>query len=132
MSNKPLSCFYCAQAMVLPGIAAMHNRAAEPPGARCLCPDVSSELYILHERLASRRFLFSLGVPVENWMPYKCGHFIAREIRVKCSYGPCTEIVNAPEWLAAQLMYIGNAYKLCCSDACIKDLYNELERAMKK
>ena len=129
---KPLSCFYCNNAQIIPGVNGSYLQPLVQPYTECTCPDVPVELYDIHEQTASRRFLHSLSVSVENWMPYRCGHFSARIIRVKCSYGPCTKTIDAPEWLAAKTMYIKNTFALCCSNLCTQSLIQILERASRK
>ena len=116
--SKPLSCFYCERSVIIPGTHATYFQAGEQPAADCTCPDVHLDLYAVHaKRYGKRRF-----VVAESWMPYHCGHFSARIIRVKCSYGPCIKTIDAPEWLAAKTMYIKNTF------ACytIKPFHEEL------
>ena len=131
MNNKPsrpLSCFYCDNAKIHQGVNGSYLQPHVQPFTECTCPDVPVELYDIHEQTASRRFLHSLSVSVENWMPYRCGHFLPRIIRIKCSYSRCTKTVDAPEWLAAKLMYIESNHDLCCSDLCVVARLKELER----
>lgn len=110
---KPLNCIYCEHAYITPYV----------PGRRyadCDCPDVPLDLYAVWERRNLAPY-----VSAESWMPYHCGHFIPRMIRVKCAHKRCTKTIDTAEWYAAKHMYIGPEDELCCSPLCAEILRKE-------
>jgi hypothetical protein len=125
--TKPLSCFYCDNASIKPGRHATAFARFQPPCALCHCLTVSPDIFALYEKRHGRLAMHAAG-----WMPYHCGHFSARMIRVKCAYRPCTKTIDAPEWEAAKRMYIGTHDELCCSAFCAEVLHKELLLEMER
>jgi len=119
--TKPLSCYYCEHAHINPGYHGSYLEPPEPASADCDCLDVSLDLFAIWERLNLKPY-----VSPESWLPYHCGHFLPRMIRVKCAHKRCIKVIDTSEWLAAKNMYIGPYDELCCSQLCADILNKEM------
>ena len=111
VTNKPLNCLYCLNAVLTPGSSRTAYFEATRPTPNCFCYDVPHELFDL----------YLLRVPDNEidlyaWLPYHCGHFIPRFVRQGCKV--CKKIFIIPEWKLVQKQYLTFGLVMVCSKEC--------------
>ena len=108
--KKPLSCWYCEQSKHSTGLSYFYSIPAFP---ECTCFDVPYQLVDLWQEK---------GIHEDNnlytWLPYHCGHFSPRKIKLRCKNTACKKPVIISEWELVKYMLIGPCCIIVCSLAC--------------
>lgn len=114
--NKPLNCLYCLQAILEPGSSRTADHESIPPQPHCFCYDVPHELADLFNLKMKMPGTFYENI--FTWLPYHCGHFQPRLIRMHCFI--CGAPGTFSEWQVADKIYTGEQDIMACSGPCIK------------
>lgn len=117
--NKPLNCLYCVNASLEPGSSRTATFESIPLQPVCQCMDVPHELVDLYllQMLKNNNAGFS---DVFNWLPYHCGHFAPRLVRMHCYI--CGKRGVFSEWHVVENIYTGDKNIMACSTPCMNEV----------
>lgn len=120
ISDKPLNCLYCRQAVLSPGSSRTANIESIPPTPNCFSYDVPHELFDLFILRGGNLGSMHDYTNIYNWLPYHCGHFLPRIVQLRCAV--CLKPGKFEEWRMVQAVFIDKFNIMVCNDAC-KQIY---------